>query len=162
MPALLVALAIVVGIQSSFTMGQDVPGPNEYGRFQLYNACRPMELRVLGNNEERLWVTAESRLRAARLYTTSRSRSTSGATLVVTHWSKLCNTLSSSSESVLKVSYRKLLTDPASGVTELCETWKTTRFSSYDYPENTAQSLSEAMDKFLLEYLRVNEKDCSR
>ena len=157
MPTILIAFVIVAGMQSSFTRGQD-----EWERFRLYNACRPMELRVHGRHEDRLRVTAESRLRAARLYTPPHSGFTSGATLLVTHWSKLCLTASSDSESVLTVSYKKPLTDPASGVTDLCETWNTTSFSSYDDPGGTVQSLSEAMDKFLLEYLRVNEKDCPR
>ena len=52
-------------------------------RFELFNACRPMMLVVeelpsdaqtVGLTEERIQLAAESRLRAARLYTESREK----------------------------------------------------------------------------------------
>ena len=64
-------------------LGQGSDPQRDIERFQLFNACRPMSLvvedlnddaRDIGLNESRLRVAADSRLRAARLYTSDRSR----------------------------------------------------------------------------------------
>ena len=88
MPALLIAFVIVAGIQPGLALAQEdglddlftkhCSEADDVNRFELCNACRPMGLMVgpLGKNAkavgltmDRLQVTAESRLRAARLYT---------------------------------------------------------------------------------------------
>ena len=60
--------------------------------------------------------------------------------------------------------YLKSLYDPVSGRTSsLATTWESGSFGTHgDDPGFIVQSLSEHLDKFLVEYLRVNEEDCPR
>ena len=174
MPALLIALAVVAGIQPGFALAQEdglddlftepCSEADDADRFQLCNSCRPMELVVEGLNndakkigltEERLKVAAESRLRAARLYTDSWSAA-SGAFLYI-NVNAFRNSFS------LLVQYNKRLIDPVSGETSASGTWSSGTVGGHGGdPGYIGQSLSERLDKFLVEYLRVNEKDCPR
>ena len=72
----ILALLPLVALLAPMADGQDAASRRE--RFQLFNACRPTRLLIeglsdeagkIGLTEENLQVAAESRLRAARLYT---------------------------------------------------------------------------------------------
>ena len=163
----LLFLAVLAGIQPGLALAQ--VKDNEYGslraeraRFKLYNACRPMQLAVgepsndakkLGLTEQRVRVAAESRLRAARLYTEEIARG-NGALLYV-------NANVVREVFTVDVKYHKELRDPVSTNLGLASTWQSGRFGTHGGdPGYIIQNLSEKMDTFLVEYLRVNEKDC--
>ena len=186
MPALLIAVAVVAGIQPGLALAQDeepldlskydafletyvseskpCSGAGGVDRFTLCNACRPMRLvvedlikgaKAIGLTRDRLQITAESRLRAARLYTEDYAKS-KGTSLYVNvgvvggAWS-------------LHVEYCKVVSDPVSGETNMAPTWKASSLGTHSGdPGYIIQALSEELDKFLVEYLRVNEKDCPR
>jgi len=183
MRALLIAFVIVAGIQSGLIKAQDeetldlnallelpvleskpCSTATNLDRFRLCNVCRPMDLVVegldrkatdIGLTEDRLRIAAESRLRSARLYTDSHTES-NGAFLYINAgvvgraWS-------------LHVRYVKHLSDPVTGETSLAPAWQEGVFGTHSGdPGYIIQSLSEELDKFLVEYLRVNEKDCPR
>ena len=132
----------------------------KFERFELYNACRPMRLHVfsddeakkLGLTQERLRLPAERRLRSARIY---QEEDAVGASL----WIKV-NVVGSAFS--VDVNFNKGVLDLASGVTRGADTWSSGSFGTFRH-NNTGfvvQSLSETLDKFLVEYLRVNEEDC--
>ena len=174
MPALLiaVAVAVVAGIQPGLALAQEddlFTGPcsgaaGDNDRFELCNACRPMELvvenlnkdaKAIGLTRDRLQVTAESRLRAARLYTDSMSESNLANLYVRV-------TVAGPAFGV-DVQYKKRLFDPVNGSGGIATTWQSS--STGTHGKNSGfiiQSVSEKLDKFLVEYLRVNEKDCPR
>ena len=175
MPALLIAFVIVAGIQPGLALAQEdglddlftkhCSEADNVNRFELCNACRPMGLMVgpLGKNAkavgltmDRLQVTAESRLRAARLYTEDYAKANHAFLYVKAGVSKRAFGLN--------VKYLKSLYDPVSGRTSsLATTWESGSFGTHgDDPGFIVQSLSEHLDKFLVEYLRVNEEDCPR
>lgn len=186
MPALLIVLAIVIGIQSGLTVAQDEepidlskydaflePHVSESkpcstatnrDRFQLCNACRPMELVVkdlsadaasIGLTMETLQAAAESRLRAARLYTEDLAKA-NGAHLYV-------NVAVTRTAFSLLMEYRKHLHDPVSDEIAIAVTWREGSTGGHGRDSGfLVQSLSEKLDKFLVEYLRVNEEDCPR
>ena len=174
MPALLIALAVVVWIQPGLALAQEdgldalFTGPcSEAGgrdRFRLCNACRPMEIvvedldkdtKAIGLTRDRLQVTAESRLRAARLYTEDSAKA--NGTFLYVRAAVLGRAWS------LHVKYFKTVSDPVSGETRFASTWPASSFGTHTgNPGYIIQVLSENLDKFLVEYVRVNEKDCPR
>ena len=92
---------------------------------------------------------------AARLYTDSWSAA-SGAFLYI-------NVNVAQNSFNLLVEYHKRLIDPVSGETRAPGTWSSGTVGGHGGdPGYIGQSLSEKLDKFLVEYLRVNEKDCPR
>ena len=124
--------------------------------FSLYNGCKPMMIFVSSDDtdeaptEAEIRVIAEGRLRAARLYEKVSLnsffevvvRTTSTAFLVV-------------------ASYNKRGTDDASGVNSLATTWDDAAFGSHGgNSEYILNAVSNLMDRFILEYMRVNEQDC--
>lgn len=147
-------------------------------RFQLFNECQPVGLSVVLNDddgnlpeltEERVQTLAESRLRAARLFLQFNFR----RLRVLTGEAPLPVLLISVDVSRLSVfgvvAFNKPLHDPLSGVTELFRTWADvrpdsftgTRRSGADRAASAMQRLSESLDTFVLEYLRVNEESCT-
>ena len=131
-------------------------------RFQLYNACRPMEVLVeafAGNGESRIGLTrqgfelaAESRLRAARLY--SEDHDESGGAYVY-----LRTTVVSSAFTV-EVHYKKVVTDEFQ-IAAPASTWERGFSGTHGRDASyVMSSLSELLDEFLAAYLRVNEAAC--
>ena len=136
-------------------------------RFELFNECQPVHLIVvLGDGvddlpepltkltTERVRTLAESRLRAARLFSSA----------------ALFPLLSISVEvlgqtSVRTMSLSKMVHDPISGETHVATTWKETFLNRHrsgsDGADTIMQRLSESVDTFVLEYLRVNEESCN-
>ena len=136
---------------------QDVP--EGLARFQLLNECKPMGLVVdplppdaaaISLTQERIRTLAENRLRAARLFSDD-----------------LLPTYLQVNVKVLRLAFavdfrfNKLLYDPVSNEAWPAATWghgaAGPHASDGDY---VLQHLSETMDQFLLEYLRVNEDAC--
>ena len=130
-------------------------------RFQLFNDCRPMYLLVesldsneleLGLTEQRLQAAAESRLRGARLYSSTR-----GAPYLYVN----INTFSVAFS--VRLEYNKLLFDAASVSSYPATTWNVGSTGTHGRSaEYIVSSLSGLLDQFLTEYLRVNEDACER
>lgn len=158
MGRLLAALALAV-LMAPAIAGQDSSGRRD--SFELFNACRPMGLVVenlhddaadIGLTKESLQAAAESRLRAARLYT--EDMVTAGFTylwLSVTVTGRAFN---------ITLGYNKWVTDEF-GHTSRAQTWVTggtgTHGSDAGY---VVSSLSRYLDTFLAAYLRANEEAC--
>ena len=128
-------------------------------RFQLFNECRPVPLLVeylpsdaaaVGLTRERVRTLAESRLRAARLF----SDEALGPYLYV-------NVNVSGRAFSVSVAFKKPLFDQVSGEGGAAETWNAGFVGTHGgYGGVIMQYLSEALDRFVLEYLRVNEDAC--
>ena len=125
------------------------------GRFQLFNDCKPIglvvgkvfnDLQSLGIAEKNVQAAAESRLRAARLYTNN-----APAFLYV-----------AAGRYAIQLQYRKPLRDIASGETRSLQTFS----KSATVPNGTAAGVmlevSKLLDLFLVDYLRVNESACGQ
>ena len=130
-------------------------------QFQLFNECRPMSLLITladsedtGLTKERIQIAAESRLRSARLYTTTLNF-TNGVLLVSVHVFKHAFHID--------VLYSKILFDSLSGRSAPAITWSQGATGTYGMGAAPfiLQSVSELLDGFILEYLRVNEAACS-
>ena len=134
---------------------------DRYERFRLFNACQPMELVIegmgtdeaaIGLTENALQAAAESRLRAARLYTGD-SKKADYAYLYV-HVSVVGRAHS------VRVRYKKMVTD-AFGESFPATTWHIGGIGTHGGDAGFIMSfLSQQLDQFLAEYLRVNEAAC--
>lgn len=133
-------------------------------RFELFNECSPVRLTVtLGNDDrdlpeltyERVRTLAESRLRAARLFPRFPPQL---PFLQITV--DVVGTAFSG-----RVIFFKRVYDPLSGVSEFTSTWRRGDTGTHRGGEESAafimQRLSELVDTFVLEYLRVNEESCT-
>ena len=127
--------------------------------FQLFNGCEPIDVVVgvsdneIGLTEERVRTTIESRLRAARIYD-----STSGPFLRV-----LVDTLPEGPAFTTTFEFRKWLFDDLIGVTMLAGSWSSGRFGTVSGSGDASfimQGLTENIDEFINDYLRVNEPAC--
>ena len=139
----------------------------EISRFQLFNECRPMVMFVdiqgdkakgIELTEERVRTMAESRLRAARLY--ADTLATAGG--MINGWLHISIlTLDDGPAFTTSVEYSKFLRDPVTGRTLMAMTWDTRLFGTHgDNAGFIMNGLSEMLDGFLLEYLRMNEDSC--
>ena len=151
-----VALAFVLAAPSS--AAEKV---SQADRFGLWNDCRTMGLVVedlpksateIGLTKEAVTVAVRSRLRAARLY-----RADAGVPfLPVT-----VNVVGSAFG--ISVAYLKWVKDRASGISSGATTW--TRGSTGTHGRDASyilSSVSQKVDKFIDEYLRVNEAACGK
>lgn len=139
--------------------GQDTT--DEFTRFQLFNACRPMRLlvehlpdegRKIDLTREILQAAAESRLRAARLYTEDADKA-DFSTLYV-------NVNVTSFAFDISLEYHKLVTDKF-GRAAPAMTWRTGSTGTHGKDGGFIVSqLSQYLDEYLAAYLRVNEGDC--
>ena len=130
-----------------------------FERFELFNECERMRLIVEGVSEdavefdltdERIRVAAESRLRAARLYTDGVSAPYLYVRVSV-----------NGSAFYIEVSYKKFLFDSASGVPGYAQSWNVGGIGTHGRDSGfVLQAVSEYVDGFILEYLRVNEDAC--
>ena len=133
----------------------------EFEQFHLFNACQPMGLAVEGLNddardirltEERLRVAADSRLRAARLYTSDALRADYAYLYV--------NVNVSGPAFSIRLAYNKIARDMF-GRTGWATTWTTGAAGTHGRDASYIVSvLSEHLDRFLAAYLRVNEEAC--
>ena len=135
-------------------------GSEGLARFQLFNECGPTNLIVEGLppdaaaislTRERVVTLAESRLRAARLFSVDR---------VPSYLYVNVNVVGRAFS--IRVGYNKRLFDPITDEFRFANTWNsgsagTTGASGGNF---IMQGLSEHLDSFVLEYLRVNEDAC--
>ena len=134
-------------------------------RFDLFNDCEPMRLIILNSSGNLITVpgsrinavqnAAESRLRAARLFTDALDSDLPSLFVAVVpdFRSDLV------SRYVVRISYSKPLRDPATGLTHVTSTWQKERTAPDDDPA-ILNSLSQLLDQFLAAYLRVNAEAC--
>ena len=156
---LLFTLALALAVWPGHATAQDV---SNVDRFKLFNECEPMNLSVEDYNNEagwadigltvdRLQTMAESRLRAARLYD-----ATALPFLYV-------NVKVVSRGFSLGVDYLKRLYDPVSDESNYAPTWDIGGAGTHGGDAGfILQGLSEDLDRFILEYLRVNEDACDQ
>lgn len=140
---------------------------SDWDRFELFNACRPMELVVenltpdaqaVGLTRERIQLAAESRLRAARLYTESMEKANRAYLYINIHVIGRAHHIA--------VRYKKWVTDLATNSNGPATMWNTHGTGTHStHSENAGfiiQHLSGSLDEFLAGYLRVNESACNR
>ena len=154
---LLVALALPFSASGA---AGEIP---DFKRFELFADCRPMRLVVenlpdgaskIGLTKEAIQAAAESRLRSARLY-----RSMLGPPYH--HLYVNVNVYRMAFNIVLK--FKKNVLDSLSGNTGIAATWDVGSTGTHGGNANYILSLiSQYLDKFLVEFLRVNEKACEK
>lgn len=112
----------------------------------------PDQAGAIGLTEQTLRAAAESRLRAARLYTEDRERAGSSYLYVnVNMVGQAFNVF---------LSYRKLVTD-VFGISGMASTWWVGTTGTHGEDAGYIVSyLSRHLDSFLATYLRVNEEAC--
>ena len=130
-----------------------------HGCFQLWSACRPLDLIVedlpedaeeIGLTRERIQTAAESRLRAARLYDAEAD-----------HYLYV-NVIVYRFAFSIDIGYRKWLHDEALDIGGFSQTWHTGAAGTHGGDASfILQYVSEYMDRFVVEYLRVNESACA-
>lgn len=129
-------------------------------QFILFNHCRPMALDVerlskdakkIGLSQESIQSTVESRLRSARLYDSN---------ALDNYLFVGVNVVGHAFNITLR--YKKSVTDNLSGHTGFATTWD--NGDSIGFSNNAAyilSNVSQAMDQFLVLFLRVNETACN-
>lgn len=130
----------------------------EVDRFQLFTNCAPLALAVElegealdGLTQESTTRAVRSRMRSARLYDEE------AAPYLRVHIHVVGAAFSTS------VQLGKMMFDPHSGVRYWATTWKTGSTGTHGRDGSFVLSwLSGNMDRFLDEYLRVNEAACAR
>lgn len=157
--AVLPLAALALLFSASGAAGESVEERSQ--RFQLFADCRPMRLLVeylppdaskIGLTREAIQAAAESRLRSARLY-----RSIRLAPYLYINVNVFRRSFN------IRLAFKKKVHDPLSGITGIAVTWNAgstgTHGGSASY---ILSALSQHMDKFLVEFLRVNEKACEK
>lgn len=147
----LVALAALIFVA-------EVEAQSVKERFKLFAACKPMgvyvdlweqgDVKKFGIQEDKIRAALESRLRAAHLYQADALNVLAIEILV-----------SSKGIAVADIEYHKMLYDPASEDVGLASTWG---WSISDHSSAIYSFIAETVDKFLAEYLRVNEVACQQ
>ena len=134
----------------------------DYDRFKLWNECRPLSLVVqklpdvaaaIGLTEEAIEVAVRSRLRAARLYSEDYPE---------TAWSYLyVNVNVVDSAFGISVEYMKNVKDLATMLESTAPTWIIGSTGTHGRdPGYILSSVTRRADRFIDEYLRVNEGAC--
>ena len=128
-------------------------------RFELFNECGTLHLTVedlpadaaeIGLTKESIQAAVESRLRAARLYDADYG----GQSLYV-------NVHVVGRAFVSALEYRKFVYDQAAAVSGIATTWNIGSAGTHGGDAAFILStLAGQMDRFLVEYLRVNESAC--
>ena len=133
--------------------------------FDFWNECEPIRLIVesLSNNDaadmdltkERIQTLAESHLRAARLYDAE------ARPYLYVRVGVLVSENQRGGAYSIDVSFKKYLRDGVSEQNGFAETWETGSYGTHGRDAGfILQSVSEHLDSFVLEYLRVNEAAC--
>ena len=136
---------------------------SDLDHFKLFNFCRPMLLEVadltsdargIGLTEEGVQLAVESRLRAARLYTESWEEANLAFLFIDVHVARRAFSIT--------VQYHKLVTDLATNSNGPAITWDDGSTGTYRSGAGfIIQGLSSYLDKFLANYLRVNDPACN-
>ena len=128
--------SLVLAVSALPLEGQDAE-VTESERFELFTECARVRLFLAADEDVR--TMAENRLRAARLYSEDREFSGTAPGLVLDE-----------GRGRPQILFQKLVTDPITGIASWAYTWA--RFCCTD--------LSDLLDGFILDYLRVNEGYC--
>lgn len=129
--------------------------------FELFNRCEPIAVAVgVSDNEirlteERVRTAIESRLRAARLYDLN-----VGPYLLVTVDLVAEEFPSEMNIFTVSAEFRKWMLDELTGHTMLSGRWEVQNFGQTDDAGFILQIISEQMDRFINDYLRVNGPAC--
>ena len=130
----------------------------EIDRFKLYDECRPIGLMVFaigdtqGVTKDRLQVAAESRLRAAGLYSETVAPSVNSALSLSVEASGRVFSVS--------VRFRKLVSD-VYGLSWGAPTWELSGNGTHGgRPSFIMENVRTYLDEFFVEYLRVNARAC--
>ena len=142
----------------SFPIPPPPPSLSRSDAFALWNECAPINLIVEGLSDgaaaidltmERIQTLAESRLRAARLYDAA----------ALPYLYVRVGVFGGAFH--IKVSFKKRLRDDVSEKNGIAETWDTGSLGTHGGDAGfILQGVSEHLDRFVLEYLRVNETVC--
>ena len=170
------ALAVLLGTQAG---AQDSPGDaaldsliretfSNVERFKLFNECRPMVLWPIdvdtesGLTKDRIQALVESRLRAARLYLDHEAPNYPAVVEQNRPLAYLGVSVKATKNAFsVAVNYNKRVYDPVSDVSATTKTSTESIFGThFGDGDFVLQGLSEQIDKFVLEYLRVNEAAC--
>ena len=172
--SVLVAGVAVATLTTAAAQSPELTIAEYVDRFELFNECRSMDLLVeeldgvegldsdaaaIGLTEDRIRTLTESRLRAARLY--------GGDSLLPLDYVLYVRIGVLVSENrrggaySIDVNFRKLLHDPVADDIGMATTWRADSYGTHGGDSGfILQSLSEHLDRFILEYLRVNEPAC--
>ena len=148
-----------VGAEESADFGLSIQDRED--RFMLWNTCGQINLIVeqlddqeieMGLTTEDIATTVRSRLRAARLYGTSG---------IVPVLYMNVTAVSRGLAFHIRLEFKKLVFEPISGQENIAATWDigSTGRGGAGY---ILSSVSQLTDRFIDEYLRVNEPACSR
>lgn len=128
-------------------------------RFELFSDCQPIYLIAgdltpaaveIGLTKEAVRAAVESRLRSAQLYNPGAS---TPFLYVYVHVVGIAFHID--------LEYNKQLLDPASGLTSRATTWSTGTTGTHGRDVSfILAAVSELMDLFLVEFVRVNEEAC--
>ena len=124
-------------------------------RYALFTACAPVKLSRFGETgtgivrEAGVREMAESRLRAARIWGGQEPDSGGELSPLVLHIDY----------GARKMTFRKEVWEPLSGEFHIADVW-THSLSGWEAEISQRQRVSTLIDRFILEYLRVNEGDC--
>ena len=121
-------------------------------RYALFTACAPVKLSRFGETgtgivrEAGVREMAESRLRAARIWGGYSGGELSPLVFHIDYGAR-------------KMTFRKEVWEPLSGELHIADVW-THSLSGWEAEISQRQRVSTLIDRFILEYLRVNEGDC--
>ena len=156
----MIAGLIALVVFSTAGLAQQLTFAQQKKRLKLWEDCKPMDLLVVGLNEDAkkiglteriLRLRAERHLRSARLY----SEDKPSASLHVS-----VNVVGAAFSISLK--FRKWVVDTHGHVAQ-ATTWDNSITGTHGRdPRFIASTLSELMDSFLVEYLRTNEDACEK
>ena len=132
-------------------------------RFKLWTGCRPMNLVISARSMGIPGLTlgslrnlVETRLQAARLYNPSSVTERDAGTLHLK-----VEKVAGAGFIIFEIEFWKWLYDHASFNTYLATAWDSLSYWSETIDANTARNaVSQSLDWFLVEYLRVNEPAC--
>ena len=157
--------ASVLCLVAASSHGQEPSILDELELFQLFADCQPVYLTVFvqvdapdvsGLTEDRVRTVAESRLRAARLHESDIGLLQDIGLLHVAVWVQEKTRVSTS-----KVEFLKPVTDQYTSQFRHTGTWESARAGIADTNGSMVmQAVSEMMDEFINDYLRVNEPAC--
>ena len=169
-------LLIVIAVATPASAQDDTPSPGEMrdlirelaaavgDRFDLFNECAQINLMVenlsddaadIDLTKDRVQTLAESRLRAARLYDAE------ARPYLYVRVGMLVSDDRHGGAYTIEVSFNKPLRDGMLELDGFASTWDTGTYGTHSGDTSfIMQGLSEALDKFVFEYLRVNEKSC--
>ena len=128
-------------------------------RFNLFNHCKPIKLpelilldddaKKIGLSDKSILTAAESRLRAARLYDENANNS---LLIQINVFQSVFS---------MNVYFTKRLFDPVTDVYMYVSTWRKGVTGTHGQDSSyIMSSLSQLLDQFFAEYLRVNESAC--